>query len=356
MPKTLSLRDSVRRHREITARPVSVRDLQRRFQPNPAMSLTALAIKMGPFDAVRDAFRFNNSFPITDQQAEQIRQHYRLLTDVIVGAGVQVVRDILGTLNVSIPVVGTVGLPGVVIDAVIGEVTTQLAGSLIDKIADLIPGRFGRCGGMAFAGYDFYLLGWPVDERLGTIPPTTGPLSDYIFGRLLDSLDLNVGTFLDWVVNLHVMPVVSRVANITLGAAVGSLGGPIGAAFGALLGSQVDVFDLGGPTVILDRTQNEWQRITSTLDAVAACPIGLIYGDSANPIDQHQILAIDYIDHHDGTALLFVWDNNFANELQVLALDFRGDELQVGNSARPLKGIFLEEYSFQRPPDILRLS
>ena len=71
MPKTLSLGASVRRHRENTARPVSVTDLERRFQSNPAMSMTALAIEMGPFDAVRDAFRFNNSFPITD--ATQLR-------------------------------------------------------------------------------------------------------------------------------------------------------------------------------------------------------------------------------------------------------------------------------------------
>ena len=71
MPKTLSLGDGVQRHRENTARHVSVTDLESRFQPNPAISMTALAIKMGPFDAVRDAFRFNNSFPITD--ATQLR-------------------------------------------------------------------------------------------------------------------------------------------------------------------------------------------------------------------------------------------------------------------------------------------
>ena len=233
---------------------------------------------------------------------------------MIVGTGVRAVREVLTSLSVSVPLVGTVGLPAVVMDAVVGEVTTQLAGPLIDEIADLIPGRFGRCGGMAFAGYDFYLLGWTVDERLGTTPPSTGPLSNYIFERLLDSLDLNVGTFLDWVVNLHLMPIASRVANITLAAAIGSLGGPIGIAFGALLGSQVNVFDFGGSKVILERTKNEWRRIVGTLDAQAACPIGLIYGDSANPIDQHQVLAIDYVDNQDGTALLIVWDSNFSNQ------------------------------------------
>jgi hypothetical protein len=357
MAKTLSLMDGVR-HRRITARPVSVGDLQRRFQPNPAMSLKALSIKMGPFDPEKDAFRFGNSdgFPLTEEQAEQIRQRYRLLTDVVVGASLQLVRDVLASLSVSVPVLGTVGLPAVVVDAVIGEVTTKLAGSLIDKIAAPIPGRFGRCGGMAFAGYDFYLLGWTVDERFGTTPPASGPVSDYIFGRLLDSLDLNAGKFLDWFVNLQLMPIVSRVANVALGTAVGSLGGPIGAAFGALLGSQVNVFHLGGPKVILDRTKNEWQQITSTLDGQAAFPIGLIYDDAVTPIDEHQVLAIDYVDQHDGTATLFIWDSNFANELQSFSLDFRGNELQAGNSDRPLKGIFLEQYSPHQPPDILRLS
>jgi hypothetical protein len=356
MAKMLSLKAGVLRHREITARPVSARDLQRHFQPNPPTSVRALSIKMGPFVAERDAFRFNNSFPMTPEQAEQIRQRYRLVTDVIVGASVQQVRDVLNSLGVSVPIIGTVGLPAVVADAVIGEVTTQLAGSLIDRIADLIPGTFGRCGGMAFAGYDFYLLGWTVDERLGTMPPAGGVLGDYIFSRLLDSLDLNAGRFTDWFMNLHLMPIISRVANIALGTAVGSLGGPIGIAFGALLGDQVNVFNLGGPKVILDRTKNEWAEIKRTLDGQAAWPIGLVYGDSTTPLGDHQVLGLEYDDPGDGTATLTVWDSNHANHSRRLELDFRGDELQGGNFDSPPKGIFLEDYSLRQPPDNLRLS
>ncbi len=357
MAKTLSLSAAVLRHREFRPTPVGASGLLRHFQPHPPTSLTALCIQMGPFVVERDAFRFINNFPITDEQAAQIRQHYRIFADVVVGAGVRLVRDVLASLSVSVPIIGVVGLPAVVIDAVVGEVTTQLAGSLIDKIADPIPGTFGRCGGMTCAGFDFYLLDWTVDERLGTTPPVTGPLSDYLFGRLLDNIDLNAETFLDWIVNLHLMPIISSAANITLGTAVGALGGPIGAAFGALLGSQVNVFHLGGPKVTLDRTKSEFQRITSTLDREAACPIALIYSDSAVPTDQHVVLAVSYVDNHDGTANLFMWDSNSANTLQVLALDMRGDELQVGvsNSARPVKGIFLEKYAFQKPPDSLRL-
>jgi hypothetical protein len=309
-----------------------------------------------------DAFRFNNSFPITDENAEQIRKRYRVAADIALGAGVQAVRSVLESLTVQVPpVVGpSVSLPGIVMDAVIGEVTNQIARPLIDHIAGQIPGTFGRCGGMAFSGYDFYLAGWPVDERLGTAPPATGPLGDYILSRLLDSLDLNAGTFVDWIINLHVLPVVSRAANIALGTAIGSIGGPIGAAFGALVGSQVNVFNLGGPKVILDRTKEEWGRIKTALNTEAAWPIGLVYGDSANPIDQHQVLACSCVDNGNGTGSLTIWDNNDANRSSTMALDFRGGELVitqwigVDHSRRPLKGIFLEKYSPSRPPQSLR--
>src|SRR5215510_2676878 len=123
MAKALSLGASVRRHREVTVRPLSATDLRRRFQPSPSNSLKALSIKMGPFDAERDAFRFLNKFPITDEQAAEIRRRYRLVTDVMVGAGVQQVRRVLDSLNVNIAT-DTFGLPNVVVDAVIGKVTT----------------------------------------------------------------------------------------------------------------------------------------------------------------------------------------------------------------------------------------
>ena len=65
--------------------------------------------------------------------------------------------------------------------------------------------------------------------------------------------------------------------------------------------------------------------------------------------------AVNCPGNNDGTGTLTVWDNNYANQSRELALDFRGDELQVGNSNRPLKGIFLEKYSSHQPPDNPRL-
>jgi hypothetical protein len=220
---------------------------------------------------------------------------------------------------------------------------------------------------MVFSAYDFYLLDWAVDNPAwGTTSPSTGVLGDYIFRRLLDSLDLNVGTFLAWFANLHLMPQRSPVADAALGAAVGGFGGPIGAAFGAWLATHEHVFHLGGPKSLLGASKGEWPRIKATLDRQAACPVGLLFGDSNAPWDDHQLMALSYVDNGNGTATLTVWDNRdtptpppFSRNLN---LDFTGNELKVEVTPTPpagkdwdIKGMFLEGYSPQTPPDSLRL-
>jgi hypothetical protein len=368
MTRKFKLSDSISRHSEITARPVSAKDLLNRFQPTPSNSMAALVRKMGPFVPQSDAFRFGNSFAFTDVQIAQIQQRLMPFSAVVVGAAVQQIRDILNQLNVNInpfpvgPSV-TIGLPDFVVNYVVGVITQDIIGSIVNQVIAGIffPGNnYGRCGGMAFAAYDFYLLGWTVDERLGTEPPATGVLGDYIFSRLLDSLDSNGATFIDWLVDLAVLPVVSEAANVALGVAIGSIGGPLGAAFGALLGSQINIFHAGGPSDILSRSKNEWQKIKSKLDAEAAWPIGLIYPNDISPFDQHQVLAIGYTDNQDGTGQITIWDNNDSPpDAQGWAIDFRGSELQMnqisGTSREAPKGLFLENYSPQRPPDSLKL-
>jgi hypothetical protein len=255
-----------------------------------------------------------------------------------------------------------ISIPDVIKGQVLQRVAADLIGDLGAKIADAIPGRFGRCGGMAFAGYDFFLNGFVVHDRLGMSPPSTGPLSDYLFERLLDSLELNVVRFLELVVVLHLLPILGRGATIALLAAGGSVGGTIGAAIGALIGTQVDIFKLGGPGSALAETRDEWPRLKSILDREAAVPVGYIFGTSANPTDQHQVLAIGYRDAGDGTATLTVWDNREAAKSRDLALDFRGGELQVGNpfvgkeGPDVMKCVFVEKYSPQKPPDSLKLN
>ena len=170
---------------------------------------------------------------------------------------------------------------------VLGNVLQALIELLADVILNLYtPKNTGRCGGMAFSGYDFYLLDWPVDSRLGTTPPATGPLGDYIFSRLLDSLDLNALKFLEWFADLHLLPKakVSSVAKAALVAAVATLGGPIGEAFAALI-VVVNVFgDLGGPRALLSLSKDEWPRIKNQLDGQGSVAYWFAFSGQRNSV------------------------------------------------------------------------
>ena len=376
MGRPLSFIDGVHRHPEISARPVSTRFWQQRFQPNPPRSLEALLIKLGPFLPSRDAFRFDNDFILTDDQVDQIRQHYRPFVDLALGASpLELVRDALNELSVD--VFGyRVGLPDVVIDAVLGNVLVVLVELLVDAVLAIAkeaghPLGDGRCGGMAFSGYDFYLLDWTVDGRLGTTPPNAGVLGDYIFDRLLDSLDSNAKKFLEWFAILHILPLakVSSVGKAALIAALATFGGPIGDLFAALVVALNLFGDLGGPKSLLKKSQDEWPKIKKQLDGQAACPIGVLFAESTTPFDDHQILAVNYQDDANGTALI-VWDNRDGPFQRTLQIDFSGDTLKVtpseiilpgGNRGPPwsggdIKGFFLESYSPKRPPDSLHFT
>ena len=108
----------------------------------------------------------------------------------------------------------------------------------------------------------------------------------------------------------------------------------------------------------MDETRAEWPGLKNHLDQEAAIPVGYIFGTSAVPTDQHQVLAIGYNDHGNGTATLKVWDNREANISRDLVLDFRGAELEVSNAfqGEALKCVFVERYSPQKPPSSLKLS
>jgi hypothetical protein len=133
------------------------------------------------------------------------------------------------------------------------------------------------------------------------------------------------------------------------------IGGPLGAALGAFLVGKDDVLGVGGADDLLRMTREHWGRLRARLDREAAWPIGLVYGDSTIPIDQHQVLAIGHEDGSNGTATLTIWDNNHLGPRSTdLQLDFRGGELNVAGADHPLKGIICEEYSFKLPPASLR--
>jgi len=67
-----SLRRAVQRHPELSTATRSARGLLRHFGTVPPNSLRPLLIRTGPFDAPTDAFRFPNSFPITEENGQQM--------------------------------------------------------------------------------------------------------------------------------------------------------------------------------------------------------------------------------------------------------------------------------------------
>jgi len=319
----------------------------------------ALLRKAGPFNN-RDAYIFkngdNDGWPITEEDAQVLRERYKRFVEPVSILGIGAVRTALTGLSFSVPLLGTMGLPVAAIDFVINEVTDDIRNQLLDKIVSGIPDRFGRCGGMAFSAYDFFLVGWPVDSF--NVQPGSGGLRQYIWSRLLDSLEQNALTFLEWIMVLSILPVISRLASGALGAAAGSvIGGPLGAVVGAYVAGSGDMLRLGGTDAILVKTREHWGQLRARLDREAAWPIGFIYGENANPIKQHQVLAIGYGDRGDGTGSLKIWDNNDGKMSRKLDLDFRGDQLFV-NSDNPdlndIKGIICEEYTFKMPPVSLR--
>jgi hypothetical protein len=134
----------------------------------------------------------------------------------------------------------------------------------------------------------------------------------------------------------------------------------------AFNGIRVDIFNLGGKKPLLTDTKNEWTKLKQVLDEQAAWPVGLIYGESAIPWDQHQILAVGYQDNGNGTGRMFAWDNNEEpGPDKAYDLDFRGSELLAkSSSADPeiakrdatIKGLFVENYEPRVPPLELKLS
>lgn len=357
--KTYRSGASLRRHPEITKRPVTIRELIAEFDPARRDSTIGLLIEMGPFVPARDAFRFSNSFQVTVDQATDFVE---LLSDALVKEAIDVgasqYRTFLSALKIPVPLLPDVPLPLNLFNAVMDRVIVELTSRLADAFLDPFGKSFGRCGGMAFAGYDFYLHGWDVDG-FGNVAPSEGDLGEYIYDRLLDSIRSNILRFLEWTTIVHVLPIVNEIATATLLAVAGSVAGPVGAAIGALIGSRADIFDLGGPHALLEPTKKQWDNITRTLDAEAAVPIGLIFKDKPLLWDQHQVLAVGYIDDGVGRATLSIWDNKDGAAGQTLRLDFRGDVLAVtGGSSdnAQIAGIFREEYNRQRPPLSLKLS
>ena len=351
-----SLKAAVQR-RGLTPPSISAVDLLRLYQPVPYDSVKALLRRMGPFQPATDAFRFSNG---TDFSAAELEELSGIVPTTLLNlvhlACVTEVKKTLESISIEAGVkVSLYDILGAsVIEGLSGEWFLKLLAEIVEPIKHRVT-HGGACGGMAFAGYDFYLHGWPVGH-LGAAYPTSGALHDFIFQRLLNSLDLNGATFVDWWAKVHVLPKVATVVNAAVLSAAGGVAFPLGTAVGAWIGGRTHLFDFGGPQLLLGPTKAQWPAIKDKLDQEPAWPVGLIYSDSGNLLDQHQVLACGYTDNG-VEQTLEIWDNNDANRATILDIDFRGPEVSVaarsGNlqyANRHIKGFFLEEYVARQPP------
>jgi hypothetical protein len=355
--RNYSFHDALARHPEVTGRPVRVSALRDHFTPRRRNSCESLLIKMGPFVGKTDAFQFDNNFPIT---AETGMRYAAFFESEAVSVAQDAINRYLGVLhNFSIPdpipFLPDISLPQPIIDDVINALAPAVNAALGELISSLSDGLYGRCGGMAFAAYDFYQDGRQANAFGKTIPPEGTELDQYILGRLIDSLELNAKTFLDWLMVLHVLPAIDELATATLLASAGDFAFPVGTAIGAFIGSQVDIFNLGGAGALLDRTSAELNVLKARLDEEAAWPIGLIFGNKKSPLDQHQLLAIGYESTANDSLTITVWDNRDKNGKETqMTLDLGGDELRESGVEGVVKGVFVEEYAPIRPPLNLR--
>jgi len=187
------------------------------------------------------------------------------------------------------------------------------------------------------------------------VKPSSGDLRVFILSRLLDSLDLNAAIFLDWVMRLAYLPVLSKTASAALGTAATVFGGPVAGVIGAIVGAVDDPLGLGGSKDLLGLTKDHWTRLHGKMAAEAAWPVGFVYAGKPNPVDQHQVLATRVIDYGNGRAYMEFWDNNSGARIDDAQIDFTGTELSVSASiSNDIKGIICEDYSFVAPPATLR--
>lgn len=187
------------------------------------------------------------------------------------------------------------------------------------------PLEYGLCGGMAFAALDYYKIGKqpPRGKDRDDQPHNTTPggkiFREYLWRRQIESMMSNFPGMLGWMSVLHV---------------------PF----------------LGGASLILERTKQEWITMKRHIDQGEPCPICLI-GSSQNPFYNHQVLVYGYEDPDNGLGRLYLYDMNCPDRENQTDLDFRGGELEAQESCPnqhrgALRGFFCEVYADSSPPEV----
>lgn len=340
--------------RGFNASPASAAALMRPFANAASPSMNALLRLTGPFKPARDAWQFPNAgASLTLEDAAVLRGIYQGFVDDVALIGVDTLRTTLAALSFTVPGAGATGLPAAAIDLVVNQVTGDIHNQLADAIIASIPGTYGRCGGFAFSALDFFLAGWPIDPSI-TSYPSTGPVRDYIWARLVNSIQANGAAFLEYFMILKILPVISTTASAALGAIAGAvIGGPLGAAIGGVIAGKDDILGLGGADKLLGKTKDALASLAGFLATRPAWPIGFVYGSKGTITDEHQVLAIGYQDNGNGAGILNIWDNAWTGDVrpscQSIYLYLTGSEVMAASAQGPdyndIKGIICEQYA-----------
>ncbi len=325
------------------------------------------------FDPNVDGYAFNNHWFLTSGDGETIRNYFGNALD-----------DVMSVCEALIAA-SLVGIGGIVITAVVEEVSPALRNEIHNLIIGSAPGAIGLCGGMAFSSLDYYRAGIQLpDIATRTSQPDESSsagdaLRRQIWDRLLDSLGGNGSRFMQYLVTLHILPgLVGGALGAVVGAAVGgsvgiaggiaeggAVGGPVGGLVGGVIGGiggaigggETIVIDLGGSKKLMEWSRQEWTTLKRHLDAGEPWPVGLV-GDNPNPLESHQMVAIGYDDRAGPQQISFyVYDNNYPMNRGNITIDLRGDTMQSTTnipdaSWMPLQGIICENYTSRQPPRI----
>ena len=278
------------------------------------------------FDPSIDGFAFANRFWWTEEEREVVHD---LFADAL--------NDDDGRARTAMPIADPVlagDVPGPLPWALSGELLLEAAQDLAGEFAEAVlrdgGGSYGLCGGMAAAALDYRLANWVVprgngpDDQPSRDTPSGKVLRDYLWGRLVASIDLNAPTLLQWLVALK------------------------------LPGD-------GGTEWLRDCTREHWRHLTSAMPVTAdPMPVALI-GSNASPLQHQQLLAIGFDDHGDGTGTLYLYDANQPDDVARIDFDLRGARLATTRddplAAMPgrglLQGFFVEAYNSSRPPATL---
>jgi hypothetical protein len=265
-----------------------------------------------------DGYAFTNSWTFDSTEIATLTQ---LVTDAV--GVIEVVLSPFIAAALGPVIAAEAGVPFIG-PWLVYETIKKANDAIVNAIVGAIDAKpYGLCGGMAFSSLDYFLKGWIVPRGNGTndqpqrTSPTGTALRNYIWNRLIKSIEDNVGTFLQWMAVLHFD------------------GGP-------------------GATWLKDQSHAQLATLKARIDAGTPVTLGLI-GTTWNPMDNHQVLCYGYQNNGDGTTTLFLYDNNAPGVESTTRLDFGGSVLHATESCSsaargPLRGFFCTHYTPQTPP------